>query len=102
MATSVLHMGSKYVTFVNNPKELSVNADCISCGICTKVCPRGNIEIVDGKPVFHQSCEFCLACVNNCPKKAIEIKRDKNKETKERYRNENTTVQEIIKANNQQ
>ncbi len=99
VVTNLLHFSSEKVTFINNPKEFSVSDACVSCGICTRVCPKGNIAIVNGKPEFHQSCEFCLACVNNCPKKAIQLKRDQN--PNERYRNEHVTVQEIIAANHQ-
>ncbi len=99
LATDILHFGMLHVKSLNSPKEFSVNEDCVSCGLCSRVCPRGNIEIVEGKPVFHNSCEFCLACVNNCPKKAIKIKRDKN--SNERYRNENIRIQEIVEANQQ-
>ncbi|MDL2288197.1 4Fe-4S binding protein [Oscillospiraceae bacterium OttesenSCG-928-F05] len=26
---------------------------CISCGICTGVCPAKNITLEEGKPTFH-------------------------------------------------
>ncbi len=41
--------------------------------------------------------EYCLACVHACPQKAIIIKHEKNKN--ERYRNENVSLDEIIKSN---
>lgn len=47
------------------------NDDCISCGICTKVCPAKNISLDNGRPVFHHHCECCMACIQFCPKKAI-------------------------------
>ncbi len=100
VTTKLMRAGMEHTSFINNPKEFSVNEECIECGICTKVCPRGNIELTGENPVFHDSCEFCLACVNNCPKKAIQLKRDKNK-GKERYRNEHIGVKEIIDANMQ-
>ncbi len=100
VTTKLMRAGMNHISFINSPKEFSVNDDCINCGICSKVCPRGNVDLSGDKPVFHDSCEFCLACVNNCPKKAIQIKRDKN-EGKERYRNEHVSVKEIIAANQQ-
>lgn len=48
-----------------------VSDDCISCGICKRVCPAKNITMQDGKPVFHHQCESCLSCIQHCPKQAI-------------------------------
>ncbi len=98
-ATSLMRVGMEHISFINSPKEFSISDECVNCGICTNVCPRGNVELSAGKPTFNNTCEFCLACVNNCPKKAIKIKRDKN--SNERYRNENISLKEIITANKQ-
>lgn len=51
-----------------------VNEDCISCGLCSKVCPVKNIELVGGKPTFKHNCSQCMACVSFCPKRAIGYK----------------------------
>lgn len=53
--------------------DRSYHADenCTGCGICTKVCPVRNIEMVDHKPAWRHHCENCLACINWCPQKAI-------------------------------
>lgn len=56
-------------------KKFTANGDCIGCGTCVQVCPRGNIRLSDGKPVFGQSCIGCLSCVQYCPKQAINIGR---------------------------
>jgi ferredoxin len=48
-----------------------VSEKCSGCGICSKVCPVGNIAIKDGKPEWNHKCENCLACYNFCPQKAI-------------------------------
>ena len=37
-------------------------------------------------------CESCLSCVNNCPKKAIKVKRDNNPNA--RFRNEHVSLKE--------
>ena len=38
-----------------------------------QLCPRGNIRLEGGKPVFGQNCIGCLSCVQLCPKAAINI-----------------------------
>ena len=45
---------------------------CVGCGKCVKLCPFNNIDIVDGRPVWGNSCEHCMACISNCPVEAIE------------------------------
>lgn len=63
------------------------------------VCPVGNFNVEDGQAKRRQeTCEFCLACVQNCPQKAIGLSMaDKNPEA--RYRNEHISLQEIMAAN---
>jgi ferredoxin len=51
--------------------SLSAGDSCNGCGICGKVCPAGNIRIVDGKPEWLHRCENCRACLNWCPRQAI-------------------------------
>jgi ferredoxin/flavodoxin len=65
-------------------KYYSVSDDCIKCGICEKVCPVGNIGIDEvGRPYFKHHCEQCVACIQFCPKKAINYK-DKT-QSRKRY-----------------
>jgi Pyruvate/2-oxoacid:ferredoxin oxidoreductase delta subunit/flavodoxin len=52
--------------------SFKTNKKCSSCGICAKVCPVNNIDIINNKPVWHNRCENCLACYNHCPQHAIE------------------------------
>ena len=73
-----------------------VNDDCIKCGICAKVCPADNITVTD-RVVFSDHCEDCYACLHNCPKNAIQLKRERSAF---RLRNEHVTLKEVIEANN--
>ena len=52
-------------------KGFSVSDDCISCGVCSKVCPKKNIAMRNSRPEFLHDCSCCMACVSFCPKKAI-------------------------------
>lgn len=65
----------------------NVSGACISCGKCSKACPVHNIVMIDGKPVWQHKCEMCMACIQYCPKEAIEYG-DKTKGRK-RYQNPN-------------
>lgn len=53
-------------------KKFRVTETCISCGKCVKVCPLSNISMKDGKPYWGTNCTHCMACINQCPKDAIE------------------------------
>lgn len=55
--------------YADNP--FTVSDECISCGLCSRVCPVRNIELVNGKPTFLHHCANCMACVTSCPKRAI-------------------------------
>ena len=60
-----------------------VNDKCISCGLCEKKCPLGNVKMKDGKPLWNGNCTHCMACICNCPTQAIEY--GKKSEGKRRY-----------------
>jgi ferredoxin len=56
-------------------KYYRISDECIRCGICEKVCPVDNIGLDNtGRPYFKHHCEQCLACIQFCPKKAINYK----------------------------
>lgn len=60
-----------YPMFVHTKKFYTTSA-CISCGLCEIVCPFHNIHLVNGTPVWGKECTHCMACINKCPKEAIE------------------------------
>lgn len=79
---------------------LKLNAEaCIGCGTCAQVCPHGNFTIGD-KAEFSGACEYCLACVHACPTKALTLARGE-RNPQARFRNENISLGDIKKANNQ-
>ena len=44
---------------------------CIGCGACVSVCPRGNYALTGSGVKTEGDCEFCFACIHNCPQRAI-------------------------------
>lgn len=56
---------------------------CIACHTCERVCPMGNIQLKQGKPVWGNACTHCMACICTCPKEAIEY--GKSSQGKVRY-----------------
>lgn len=76
-----------------------VSNACIGCGVCARVCPRANVsQNGKEKPSFGFRCESCFACVHNCPKQAIHLRTERSAA---RFRNPETTLEDIIAANNQ-
>lgn len=90
-------------------RSFRVTDDCIRCGICTYVCPRGNYQLTGQGVKMQGDCEFCFACIQNCPQRAIQFKKNEDgtwpdgseKNPNARYRNENVSLMELKLANNQ-
>ena len=53
-------------------KKFWVDDKCNSCGICSKVCPVSNIEMVNENPSWLHRCDQCFACLQWCPQEAIQ------------------------------
>ena len=72
---------------------------CIQCTTCTEVCPRGNFSLTSDGLQISGKCEYCLACIHNCPQHALSLERERNKEA--RYRHPDISLNEIKRANKQ-
>jgi ferredoxin len=75
-------------------KYFWVDDKCNACGICKKICLCGNIDLKAGKPTWLHHCEQCLACIQWCPKEAIQY--GKRTSRYERYHHPEVTLEDII------
>ena len=75
-------------------RHFHADENCSSCGICTKICPVENITLVDGRPVWHHHCEYCLACLQWCPESAIQY--DRKTVSRGRYHHPDITVRDLF------
>lgn len=92
--SSVIHRAFKFGAKRQGQKFSVIDA-CTRCGICAGVCPVHNISLTpDRQPVWQKHCEFCLACINWCPAKAIQS--GNSTQTRNRYHHPAITVTELI------
>ena len=94
---------------MKSEKYFTVTDACIGCAVCTEVCPRGNYELTSTGVKTQGDCDFCFACIQNCPQRAIkfaELPDDPflaqgEKNPNARYRNEHVSLWSIKEANRQ-
>lgn len=65
-------------------KPFYAKDNCIGCGKCQQVCPKHNVTLQNGRPVWSAECIHCMACISHCPTEAIEY--GKKSVGKPRYR----------------
>ncbi|WP_274600542.1 EFR1 family ferrodoxin [Clostridium beijerinckii] len=75
-------------------KDFWVDDNCNGCRLCEKICPVNNIQFNINKPICKHKCEQCAACIQYCPKEAIQWKTKTKK--RRRYRNPNISINELI------
>lgn len=80
-----------YNNSARKTEKLSVNEQCIGCGLCSIKCPLKAIEMRNNKPVWvADKCVMCLGCLHRCPKFAINY--GKNTQKHGQYTNPNVKV----------
>ena len=94
---------------MKSEEKFTVTDACVECGVCVDVCPRGNYELTANGVRMSGDCDFCFACIQNCPQKAIRFKKTNDgsypggveKNPNARYRNEHVSLMDIKLSNNQ-
>ncbi len=88
-----------YPPFFNNVHGMDVSfscgESCTSCGTCAKVCPVGNIVMVDDRPVWQHRCELCCACLHFCPVEAIQLNTMQGTKGRGRYLHPDLKVEDM-------
>jgi ferredoxin len=75
-------------------KNFWVDEKCNGCGLCEKACPVGNIAMTNEIPTWLHRCEQCLACIQWCPKEAIQY--GKKTPNYDRYHHPEVKLKDII------
>ena len=75
-------------------KAFTVDDSCPGCGTCEKICPVGDIHMVNGRPEWQHHCEQCFACLQWCPNQAIQFRN--NTTGQKRYHHPRVTLQDMI------
>ena len=73
--------------------KMTVTDSCVGCGQCARLCPRGNISIVNGRASIGTNCIGCLSCLQYCPKQAINMGGATVR--RERYHNPNISAADL-------
>ncbi|WP_285822452.1 EFR1 family ferrodoxin [Duncaniella freteri] len=60
-------------------RRFYVEDSCSGCGICARLCPVGNIVLLNGRPMIGEGCLTCGACYHNCPSAAVRYKGEKSR-----------------------
>jgi len=89
-----LDMYQKKMTGINElALEFNVNNNCNHCGLCRDICPAKNVFLESEKTAFGAKCEACLACIQRCPKQAINHTKTHERR---RYQHPEIDINEVI------
>ena len=92
-------VGKRAVSYMSDyDKYFWLTEDCNGCELCEKICPASNIIIMNGMPTWRGHCEQCMACLQWCPKQAIQFKQVTLK--RNRYHNPDIKAEELFRKTN--
>lgn len=92
LGSKTMHFALKRLYVV--PRKFSADEKCNACGICTKVCPVGNVTRDENNIKWGDNCTWCLACYHWCPQKAVQIGRRSKKG--HRYHHPKISVKDML------
>ena len=75
-------------------KAFYADQRCTGCNVYVRVCPAGNIELAEDRPVLQHRCQLCFSCIHWCPEEAIQY--GKNTIGKERYHHPEVTLTDLV------
>ncbi|MCP4049578.1 MAG: hypothetical protein GY730_02585 [bacterium] len=78
-----------------NDRNFWVDKRCDYCGLCQKICSVNNITINDSSILWNGSCQQCLACLQWCPKEAVQYKNSTIGRV--RYRNPEVKATDLLR-----
>ena len=102
--TSLLNLFSGFLySFVKGrirkqAAQFRADEKCNNCGTCELVCPAYNITVSGvNPPVWGDACESCFACINFCPRSAIQS--GKKTGTRGRYHHPDVSITDMMVQN---
>ena len=78
--------------------QFRADEKCNNCGTCELVCPVHNITITGvNPPEWGDACESCFACINYCPRNAIQS--GKKTASRGRYHHPDVSITDMMVQN---
>lgn len=85
-----------FLYYYKAEKRLVDSLKCNQCRQCVKLCPVENISMTNGYVKIGDHCQWCFACLNWCPQKAIRFGRI-DPSQKHQYRSPGINVSDILR-----